>query len=154
MPQQLDFMATLREAARLRDPDARADLYSQAMFAGLEAAAVGLAGRATTPEDRVALLMFMRAFARPAWMPLLSEWQRDGDEGVRAMVAAALLFQPPAEATLAMMRVAAADPSTMVRARAVRAMQGADPAFYGALLAQMAREDLDAGVRALASAGD
>ncbi len=138
-------MQTLRQAARSRDQDARADLYGDAMRSGLEAAVPRLSAEALG-EDRVALAMFMRAFPRPAWLPVLGQWQGDGDEVVRAAVVAAMALQSPTDDVAAIFDGALHDASPMVRVRAVRAMSDSGAGRWRALL-QEACDDEDGAVR-------
>ncbi len=138
-------MQTLRQAARSRDPDARADLYGDAMRSGLEAAVPWLAADATG-DDRVALAMYMRAFPRPAWLPTLGGWQADADESVRAAVVAAVVLQSPTDDVAAIFDAALGDPSPMVRIRAVRAMADNGAGRWRSLLGR-ASADEDGAVR-------
>ncbi len=142
-------MQTLRNAALSRDPDARADLYGDAMRNGLEAAVPWLAADATG-DDRVALAMFMRAFPRPAWLPSLGAWQGDANEAVRAAVVAAVVLQSPTDDVATIFDNALGDTSTMVRIRAVRAMADNGAARWRPLL-ERACADEDGAVRARAT---
>lgn len=147
---QAPHLDALRRALRCRDGDERADIYGAAMTAGLEAAVPWLVVDAAG-EDRIALAMFMRAFPRPAWLPVLAAWQRDEDEQVRAAAVAAMALQTPTDDVAAIFDIALADVSVAVRVRAVRAMGDSGAARWRRMLEQ-ACADEDAAVRERAHA--